>query len=181
MMPGTATSFEEAKIAVPQRYKDYVVQRQYRSFWFILIGVLGGVNAAYYLLCLVFHWRWRFHFQADMVVPLIALVSYTLDVRKPWYYLVNDRRIKLFVSHQKLQPARIQELEWAKAEVVGVEPSEWQGLPCYRLKVLPASSYIYMLVYSHADEEEVRMKVLPLIEKYRHRYRQELWADRLRS
>ncbi len=181
MTPVPATLSEEVKIAVPQRYKDYVVQRQYRSFWFILAAVLGGVNAVYYLLCLVFHWQWRFHFQADMVVPLIGLISYTLEVRKPWHYLINDRRIKLFVGHQKLQPARMQELEWTKTEVVGVEPGEWQGLPCYKLKVLPASSCVYALVYDYADEEEVRTNVLSLIEKYRHQYRQELWADRLRS
>ena len=174
-------SSEEVKVAVPQRYKDFVVQRQYRQFWLILAGVWGGINAVYYLLCLVFHWQWRFHFQADMVIPLIALVSYTLEVKKPWHYLINDRRIKLFVTLHKLQPARMQELEWAKIEVVGVEPGEWQGLPCYRLKVLPASSGVHTLVYDYADEAEVTLKVLPLIEKYRLQYRQELWADRLRS
>jgi len=174
MTPSTVAPLEEVKIAVPQRYKDYVVQRQYRSFWLILAGALGGINAVYYLLCLVFHWQWRFHFQADMVVPLIGLISYTLEVKKPWHYLINARRIKLFVTHQKFQPARMHELQWTKTEVVGVEPSEWQGLPCYKLKVLPASSYVYALVYGHADEEEIRTKVLPLIEKYRHQYRQEI-------
>ncbi len=177
----SAAAPSEVKITVPQRYKDFVVGRQYRSSWYILAGVLGGVNAIYYLLCMVFHWKWQVHFQADMVVPLIGLVTYTIEVRKPWQYEVNERRIKLFVSHAKFHPARLQELEWAKTEVVGVEQDEWQGLPCLKLKVLPASRYTSMLVYSHADEEEVRTKVLPLIEKYRHQYRQPLWADKLRS
>lgn len=68
-----------------------------------------------------------------------------------------------------------------KNKVVGIEQDEWQGLPCLKLMVLPASGYTYILVYSHADEEEVRTKVLPLIEKYRHQYRQKVWADKLRS
>ena len=114
-------------------------------------------------------------------MPLIGLISYTVEVRKPWHYLINDRRIKLFVTRPRLQPARLQELEWAKVEVACVEQDEWYGFPCLKLKVLPTSSYAYMLVYDQTDEEEVRTKVLPLIEKYRHQYRQELWADKLRS
>lgn len=176
-----AAAQPEVRIAVPQRYKDFVVRYQYRWFWYILVGAFGGLNAVYYLLCLAFHWKWQFHFQPDMVMLLIALVGYTVEVKKPWHYLINDRRIKLLVTHPRYQPARLQELEWAKAEVVGVEPGEWQGLPCLKLRVPPASSYTYILVYNHADAEEVRTKVLPLIEKYRHQYRQPLWADKLRS
>ena len=179
MEPVAAPS--EVQIAVPQRYKDFVVRHQYRWFWYILAGVWGGVNAVYYLLCIAFHWKWQFHFQADMVVPLIGLVTYTIEVRKPWHYLISDHRIKLFVTHPRYQPARLQDLKWAKTEVVSVEHGEWQGLPCLKLKVLPVSGYTYTLVYGHADEDEVRTKVLPLIEKYRHQYRQELWADKLRS
>ena len=181
MMPGTAAPPEEVKIAVPQRFKDFVVQRQYRLFWYILVGAFGGINAVSYLVCLACQSKWTPHFQADIIMLLIAMVGYAVEVRRPWHYLINDRRIKLFIVHQKLQPTRMQELEWAKTEVAGVEPGEWQGLPCYRLKVLPAAGYVYTLVYDYADEEEVRTKVLPLIEKYRHQYRQELWADRLRS
>lgn len=181
MTRGSAVPSREVKIGVPQRYKDFVVRRQYRSFWYILAGVLGGVNAVYYLLCIAFGWKWHFHFQVDMIVPMIGLISYTIEVGRPWHCLINDRLIKLFGVNPMFQIAKMEELEWAKTEVVGVEHDEWQGLQCLRLKVLPASSYAYMLVYDHADEEEVRTKVLPLIEKYRHQYRQELWADKLRS
>ncbi len=177
----SATTQPEIQIAVPQRYKDFVVSRQYRWFWYILAGVLGGVNAVYYLLCIVFHWKWQLHFGSDMVMPLVGLIIYTVEVRKPWQYLINERLIKMFVINPKLQLANLKELQWAKTEIVGIEHDEWQGLPCLKLKVLPASSYIYMLVYSYADEEEVRTNILPLIEKYRHQYRQELWADKLRS
>ncbi len=181
MTPGTAAPLEEVKTAVPQRYKDFVVRHQYRWFWYILAAVLGGVNAVYYLLCLVFHWKWRLHFSAEMVPIMIGLIGYVVEARKPWHYLINDHLIKLFLIHPKIQLANLKELEWAKTEVVSVEHGEWQGLPCLKLKVLPVSGYTYTLVYGHADEEEVRTKVLPLIEKYRHQYRQELWADKLRS
>lgn len=178
---GSAAPSEEVKIAVPQRYKDFVVQRQYRWFWYLLGGVLGGINAVYYLLCVVFHWTWRFHFQADVILPILGLFSYARDVRKPWHYELNARQIKLFVINPMYHLANLKELEWAKTEVVGIEQGEWQGLPCLKLRILPTSSYIYTLVYSHADEEEVRVKVLPLIEKYRHQYHQKIWADKLRS
>ena len=181
MTPDTVERVAGVKIAVPQRYKDHVVQRQYRLFWYILVGAFGGINAISYLVCLACQSKWKPHFQVDVVTLLIAMVSYTVEVRRPWHYLVNARRIKLFVTHSKIQSAKMQELEWINTEVVGVEPCEWQGLPCYKLKLLPVSSSTYMIVYSHADEEEVRTKVLPLIEKYRHQYRQKVWAHRLRS
>lgn len=177
----SAAAQPEVQIAVPQRCKDFVVGRQYRWFWYILVGVLGGVNAIYYLLSIVLHWKGRIFFLQDMTVLVMGLIAYVWEARKPWYYELNEHRIKLFLIHPKLQIANLKELEWAKTEVVGVEQDEWEGLPCLKLKVLPASSYSYILVYSHADEEEVRTKVLPLIEKYRHQYRQPLWADKLRS
>ena len=181
MTPDTGALSEEVKITVPQRYKDFAVRRQYRWFWVILAGVLGGINAIYYLFCLVFHWRWRFHLQGDLILPLVGLIIYATEAKKPWHYLINDRSIKLFAVTAPGGLAHLRELEWAKTEVVGIEQDEWQGLPCLKLRVLPASSHLYMLVYNHSDEEEVRTKVLPLIETHRHQYRQPLWANKLRS
>jgi hypothetical protein len=175
---GTDASVE---IAVPQRYKDFVVKRQYRWFWLILLGVLGGINVVYYLLCAAFHWAWTFYFQGDIVFSTLGLISYVVEVRKPWRYEVNERAIKLFRITPKTHLGNLTEVGWAKTQVVGVEQTEWQGLPALSLTVLPSFGYTYLLVYDLADEEEVKTTVLPMIEKYRRNYRQELWAERLRS
>lgn len=116
-----------------------------------------------------------------MVLPLIGLATYWKEVRKPWRYEISERVIKLFVINQHSQLATLKEVEWAKTEVVGIEQAGWQGLPALMLRVLPPTGLSYWLIYSPVDEEEVRTKVLPLIEKYRRSYRQELWTDRLRS
>ena len=176
-----AAAVVDVKIPVPQRYKDYVVSRQYRFFGYIFAGVYGGINLAYYLLCVALHWKWRFHFQADMLLPVFGLLAYILEVRKPWHYEVNERFIKLLVVNPKSQLASLRELHWAKTEIVGAERAEWQGMPSLRLTVLPARGHEYLVVYTFADKEEVESKVLPLIEKYRRQYRQQHWTDNLRS
>ena len=176
-----ADSQVEVTIPVPQTYKDCVVSRQFRWFWFILVGVLAGVNALYYLLCAALHWKWLFHFQMDVVLPLIGLASYMKEVRKPWRYEINQRMIKLFVITPKSRLANLKEIEWAETEVTGVVCDEWQGFPCLKVKVLPATDYVYMMVYDHTEEENVKTNVLPLIETHRRQYRQKLWADVLRS
>jgi hypothetical protein len=177
----TAVLNEDIKIAVPQKYKDFVVRRQYQSTFWILVGVIGGVNALYYFSCLAFHWKWQFPFQADLVGPVMGLISYIIEARKPWYYEINAHQIKLFVVNSRSHLANLKQVEWKKIEIIGTKPDEWQGLPCLTLKVIPEAGTRYLLVYGHAEAEEIRTKVLPLIEKYRHQYRHELWADKLRS
>ena len=116
-----------------------------------------------------------------MVLPIIGLIAYVVEVRKPWHYEVNARAVKLFVIAPKTHLGSLKEIEWAKTEVVSIEQAEWQGFPTISLTVLPASGYAYLLVYSLADRDEVKTKVLPLIEKHRHQYRQPHWTDNLRS
>ena len=171
----------EVRIAVPQKYKDDVAGRQYRWFWCIIAGVLGGVNAAYYLLCIAFHWVWQFHLQADMALPVLGLAGYIVEVRRPWQYVVNDQLIKVFVVSPRSRLAKMEALEWTKTQVIGIEHAEWRDLPCLKLNILPKTQHEYVLVYGLSEVEEVRAVVIPLIEKYRRQYRQELWADKLRS
>lgn len=168
------------EIAVPQRHKDFVVRRHYR--WFLLILLAGlGLDGVYYLLCVAFHWTWSSYCLYDSALPIYGMIAFAMEVRKPWRYEINERAIKLFVITPKTRFGNLKEIGWAKTEVVSVEQAEWQGLPVISLTVRPASGYTYLLVYNSADEEEVKTKVLPLIEKYRHNYRQELWADKLRT
>lgn len=46
---------KDVEVAVPQRYKDFVVRRQYRWFWIIVSIMTVGLNLVYYFLCLAFH------------------------------------------------------------------------------------------------------------------------------
>ena len=158
-----------------------MVRHQYLQALWILAGVIGGMNTVFYFLCLAFHWKWQMNLLADLVPPLLGMVSYAWEIRKPWFYAINEQHIKLFVFDPKSRSANLTELTWKKTEVVAVEQDEWQGLPRLNLKVLPDLGHTYALVYSHDEDEEIRTKVLPLIEKYRHQYRHELWADKLRS
>ena len=176
-----AASPKTVEIAVPQRYKEFVVRRQYQWFWIAVPAALGGINLVYYLLCVAFHWTWKLHFQGDMILPLLGMAAYVLEARKPWRYEINERAIKLFVVTPRTHLANLKEIAWAKTEVVGIEQAEWQGLSALKMTVLPTSPYVYWLVYSPSDEEDVEIKVIPLIEKYRRSYRQEIWADKLRT
>lgn len=116
MTSGSATQLEEVKIAVPQRYKGSVVGRQYQWFWYILAGVLGGVNAIYYFLCMVFHWKMRLLFLQDITLAVMGLIAYAWEARKPWYYKLNEHRLELFSISPKFQIANLRELEWAKTK-----------------------------------------------------------------
>ncbi len=86
---GTDTFPKSVEIVVSQRYKDFVVRRQYGWFWIVIPVALGGANLVYYLLCLAFHWTWKLHFQGDMVLPLLGLVAYMIEAKNPWRYEIN--------------------------------------------------------------------------------------------
>ena len=143
------------------------------------VGILLYLGLA---LAWVFVFRWKWLPDYHVLVLTVGLVAWIRTLRRPWSYEVEAERLRL-IWQQGETAWQWYDIDWRKEAIFDVKHEEWRGLPALVILTKPETEPQprLLIVYGHEDEEKVRTQVLPLIETYRRQYRQEVWADRLRS
>lgn len=171
----------EVVIAVPEIYKNFLAQKRWRQ-WLIGFAFYTALLALYYV-----EWRRGSHFIGFLPHLLLYGLSFPLwlyEARRPWRYVLDDRRLNLIYWHWGKRFWQWHEMEWRHDVVLSVTEEDWRALPALRLRVKingQKKPQDLWMVFAHEDAEKVREQALPMIEKYRRQYRHELWADLLRS
>jgi len=164
-------------ITMPRQYRDYLT-RKHNGHLLLAFGV-------YVSLCFIFYMlKWTTTGDgASVLFFALAIFDWIKQTRrKTWQYIIDEQHFHLIYWDSRLGKFwRWLDIEWKKAAVISVARDEWLGLPALRLTVDRKYMNDLIMVYALEDAEQVTSLVLPLIEKYRHQYRQKLWADTLRS
>ncbi len=171
----------EAYVPVPQVYKDLLVQNRGRQ-WLFVFGCFAVLIGVWYM-----EWRRVRHiidFLPHIMILVVAFPVWLNQVRKPWRYVINEKAFRLIQWTLGGRTWQRHNLDWKQDVVLRVEETEWRSLPALRvivkLKGQKGEQDLWM-VYTYQDQEKIQREVLPLIAKFRKKYRHELWADLLRA
>ncbi len=172
-METTDAATEDVQIAVPRAYQDYLVAGMDKRYAF-------GIAV---LVALTFAFK-RVPDSVAVVSAFVGAFLWYFQRRKRWHYSISRREITVIWTQMYGRYWDWHTVRWKRQLVLGVEETEWRGLPALRLlgqAKTPRHRPDWLLVYAHEDTERVRNQVLPLIERYRKQCRQDSLAERLRS
>ena len=160
-------------IPVPRQYRDYLTRKHSMRLLFAF-GIYVGLFCIFYLM------KWTSTIDLSWsLFFVLALFEWIKQTRlKSWQYIIDEQHFHLiYWDNVAGKNWRWLDVRWKRDAVVGVARDEWHGLPALRLTVDRKYMNDLIMVYAFEDEEKVKAHVLPLIAKYRHQYRQKLWAD----
>jgi hypothetical protein len=160
-------------IAVPRAYQDYLIAQKDKRCLIcttLLIAIILAFKAIpdYYTV---------------IGVP-IALVIWISQRRKKWQYTISPQEITVIWSQLRGRSWDWHTVQWKRQAVLGVEETEWRGLPALRLlgqAKNPKHRPDWLIVYAYEDRDKMQTQVLPLIERCRTQYREDSLAERLRA
>jgi hypothetical protein len=177
MIQGNDKQASCVEIPVPRQYRDYLTWKHNKRLVFAFVIYVG-------LVCIFYSLKWNtttdlFH----GIVFVTAIFEWIKQTRqKTWQYVIDQRHLHLVWWEGGSEKVwHWFNIEWRKDAVIGTAFDEWHGLPALRVTIDSKHVTCLIMVYSLEDEERVRTQILPLIEKYRHQYRQKVWADKMRS
>ena len=172
-MTGTVT------IAVPRQCRDYMIGVRNKYYAFMLSLYVGTILFFRFIT----HRGWHIDF-AQIIFLVAGVFAWYRQIKRPWQYVIDQEHLTVIWRQMGGRFWNIFEIRWRRDAIIGVEETEWRGLPALRIlrqTKRPERRPDWLIVYAHEDQDKVKTQVLPLIEEYRRQYRQQAWADRLRS
>ena len=164
-------------IPVPACFKSYLITRK-NLFWLTMFAVLG---LAFYLPSAAHVLRNGTALIPQSLVLFAGAYLWSIQKGSTWRYVLEENyflhqhRIQLIAFGLRgllwdWRPLVFSEADPSGVRLKDIRQERWQDLPALRIEVWAKRFWkreMLWMVYAPEDEETVRARVLPLLEKHR--------------